>query len=315
MTSSLAAITPIPTDNTDRESKGRPNPGPGRHPTAGRARPSNNGQESSPPHLIGLTFSAVAVLLVGFLMFLLIGSGIAERRAQDTMYASFRGQLSKATAPTGPVKDGSPVALLEIPRLGMRDVVVQGTTSGDLAKGPGLRSDSVLPGQAGSSVVYGRRRAYGGPFRNVLSLSLGDTITTTTGLGVAHYRVTAIRDASAPFSVTPGVRTDQLILVTSDAPLVPSRTMLVVSTLVGKPSPAPAALPTIGAAERPLHGDTSAAQPLAWWSLALLVSVSLAAVAAVRWSRIAAWVVASPLLLAVLWNVFESLGRLLPNTL
>jgi sortase A len=47
----------------------------------------------------------------------------------------------------------------------------------------------------------------------------------------------------------------------------------------------------------------------------LLVSVSLAAVAAVRWSRIAAWVVASPLLLAVLWNVFESLGRLLPNTL
>jgi sortase A len=197
----------------------------------------------------------------------------------------------------------------------MRDVVVQGTTSGDLAKGPGLRSDSVLPGQAGSSVVYGRRRAYGGPFRNVLSLSLGDTITTTTGLGVAHYRVTAIRDASEPFSVTPGVRTDQLILVTSDAPLVPSRTMLVVSTLVGKPSPAPAALPTIGAAERPLHGDTSAAQPLAWWSLALLVSVSLAAVAAVRWSRIAAWVVASPLLLAVLWNVFESLGRLLPNTL
>lgn len=127
--------------------------------------------------------------------------------------------------------------------------------------------------------------------------------------------MTAIRDASSAFSVTPGVRNDQLILVTSDAPLVPSRTMLVVSTLVGKPSPAPAALPTIGAAERPLHGDTSAAQPLAWWCLALLAAVSLAAVAAVRWSRMAAWVVATPLLLAVLWNVFESLGRILPNTL
>jgi hypothetical protein len=49
--------------------------------------------------------------------------------------------------------------------------------------------------------------------------------------------------------------------------------------------------------------------------LALFASVSLAAIAAVRWSRIAAWVVASPLILAVVWNVFESLGRLLPNTL
>ena len=315
MTSPATTISPMATDTLDSPKRGRPDPGPGRHPTAGRAPATSKAPDTSTPHAIGLTVCAVAILLVGFLLFLLIGSGIAERRAQDTLYASFRGQLANATAPTGPVKDGAPVALLEIPRLGMRDVVVQGTTSGDLAKGPGLRSDSVLPGQTGSSVIYGRRRAYGGPFRNVLSLSPGDTITTTTGLGVSHYRVTDIRDASAPFSVTPGVQNNQLILVTSDAPLVPSRTMLVVSKLVGKPSPGPAALPAIGPAERPLHGDASAAQPLAWWCLALFASVTLAAVAAVRWNRMAAWVVASPLLLAVLWNVFESVGRLLPNTL
>jgi sortase A len=277
--------------------------------------PSKPGRPWGPPQAIGVAVTTLAVLLAGFLCFLLIGSGIAEHRAQDNLYASFRGQLSKAVAPTGPVVTGKPVALLEIPTLKIRDVVVEGTTSGALATGPGLRRDSVLPGQHGTSVIYGRRKAYGGPFSHVLSLRPGDEITTTTGLGVAHYRVTQLRDASSPFQVTPGVVPDQLILVTSDAPLAPTRTVLVVSTLVGKPSPAPNARPAIGDAEKPLHGDGSAALPLAWWSLALVISVAAAGVAAVRWSRAGAYLLATPLVLAILWNVYESVGRLLPNTL
>ena len=149
----------------------------------------------------------------------------------------------------------------------------------------------------------------------MLSLKPGDEITTTTGLGVAHYRVTSLRDASTPFQVTPGVVSDQLILATSDAPLAPTRTVLVVGTLVGKPTSAPDALPAIGSAEKPLHGDGSAALPLAWWSLALVIAVAGAGVAAIRWSRAGAYLLATPLVLAILWNVYESVGRLLPNTL
>jgi sortase A len=276
---------------------------------------SKPGRPWGPPQAIGVAVSTLAVLLVGFLCFLLVGSGIAEHRAQDNLYASFRGELSKAVAPTGPAAIGKPVALLEIPTLRIRDVVVEGTTSGALADGPGLRRDSVLPGQHGTSVIYGRRKAYGGPFSHVLSLKPGDEITTTTGLGVAHYRVTQLRDASSPFQVTPGVIPDQLILVTSDAPLAPTRTVLVVSRLVGKPSSAPDALPSISSAEAPLHGDRSAGLPLAWWSLALVIAVAAAGVAAVRWSKAGAYLLATPLVLAILWNVYESVGRLLPNTL
>jgi sortase A len=284
---------------------------PTREATGGKAPGSGWG----PAQAVGLGVSLLAGMLVGFLLFLLVGSGIAERRAQDTLYATFRGELSKATAPVGPTASGRAVALLEIPRLHLRDVVVEGTTSGDLARGPGHRRDTGLPGQQGVSVVFGRRATYGAPFRSVLSLVPGDTITTTTGLGVAHYKVTALRDASAPFRVVPGEVTDQLILETSDAPLSPSRSVLVVSTLVGRPQPAPTALPAISDAEHALHGDGAAALTLAWWAQALLLSVIVTTVAVFRWSRAAAYLVATPLIFAVLWNVFESVGRLLPNTL
>ena len=264
---------------------------------------------------VGLGVTALALLLVGFLGFLLVGSGIAERRSQDTLYETFRGQLNQAVAPVGPTTSGRAVAIIEIPTLGLRDVVVEGTTSGDMARGPGHRRDTVLPGQAGVSIVLGRRATYGKPFAKILSLIPGDIITTTTGLGTARYKVTDIRDADAKFSVIPGAPRNQLILETSDAPLVPTHSVLVVSTLISKPQPGPAALPTIRGAEKPLHGDGTAALTLAWWSQALLIIVVLTTIAWFRWSRPALYLVASPLFIAVLWNVFESLGRLLPNTL
>ena len=60
---------------------------------------------------------------------------------------------------------GEPVALLSIPRLGISQVVVEGTASGDTLAGPGHLRDTVLPGQVGTSVVYGRAATYGAPVR------------------------------------------------------------------------------------------------------------------------------------------------------
>jgi hypothetical protein len=57
------------------------------------------------------------------------------------------------------VPTGTPTAVLEIPRLGVRGVVGVGTSSDALKSGPGHLRDSPMPGQAGASVILGGRRA------------------------------------------------------------------------------------------------------------------------------------------------------------
>ena len=49
-------------------------------------------------------------------------------------------------------------------------VVVEGTTPGEPDAGPGHLRDTPLPGQAGVSVVFGRRATFGAPFASLPQL-------------------------------------------------------------------------------------------------------------------------------------------------
>ena len=89
------------------------------------------------------------------LQMLLLGR-VSEARAQHLLYGQYRTELATETAPSGaldynnkPVVEGSPVALLTIPALGISDVVVDGTASGDLLNGPGHLRTTPLPGNIG----------------------------------------------------------------------------------------------------------------------------------------------------------------------
>ena len=77
-------------------------------------------------------------------------------------------------------------------------MVVDGTTSGLLEKGPGLKADTPLPGQAGTSIIYGRATMFGGPFRHLNVLRPGDVLEVTTGQGTFHYRVLDVRYSGGP---------------------------------------------------------------------------------------------------------------------
>ena len=94
--------------------------------------------------------------------------------------------------------DGAPVALLEIPSLGIREIVVEGTDSATTQLGPGHRRDTALPGQAGVSVLFGRAAAYGGPFARIQELAPGDEFTIITGQGEHEYEVIGLRYAGDP---------------------------------------------------------------------------------------------------------------------
>ena len=88
------------------------------------------------------------------------------------------------------IEDGDALARIEIPRIGVDDIVVAGIETGDLKRGPGHFPDTPLPGQLGNSAIAGHRTTYGQPFRNVDQLAPGDEIRVTTLNGVYVYRVT-----------------------------------------------------------------------------------------------------------------------------
>lgn len=261
-----------------------------------------------------LSLTLLVVFCLGFLLYLFGLSGLQEHRSQDTMYASFRPALAKAIAPvSAPIREGASVAVLSVPYLGVRQVVVEGTASSDLMRGPGHRRDTVLPGQPGVSVVLGRRATFGSPFAQLNRLQSGDLIQVVTGLGAANYRVLSVRDSNAAFAAKQPA--NRLVLVTSDPPWKATRSLIVTAELMTPPFPASTGVSPVRADEQPLAGERSALLALVLWGQVLLVVVGLTVAAYSRWRHWTAYLISTPVIVAVLWNVYENLARLLPNTL
>jgi sortase A len=260
----------------------------------------------------GLMLPGVLILLFG--LFLVGGSRLEAARTQDVLYGKVANQLGQATLPvTGPIADGTPLGIVKAARLGLDQVFVLGSASEQTMLGPGLKHDSVLPGQKGTSVLVGRRATYGAPFAHLASMHIGDSIVVTTGQGTFTYKVDVVRRSNAPAVQIPSVAS-RLWLVTSDPVLTPSRQLMVSAALVGQPQGGATYSSTV-ANDQPGKGSSDRGVALLLWSQALLVLTYAATRAAMTYSRSAVWIGVTPVLLAVLWNVFENLAVFLPNTL
>jgi sortase A len=88
------------------------------------------------------------------------------------------------------VEEGDAIARLEIPAIGVDEIVVAGVEKSDLKRGPGHYPETPLPGQLGNSAIAGHRTTYGQPFYDVDRLQPGDEIITTTPAGRFVYKVT-----------------------------------------------------------------------------------------------------------------------------
>ena len=268
----------------------------------------------------------VAVASLAALLHLLVLSDLHHRAAQARALDTFRLDLARGVAPVGPTDAegttlalGTPVALLEIPSIGVREVVGEGTTPGVLFDGPGHRRDTVLPGQEGTSIIMGRRAAYGGPFADLASLDEGDTITVTTGNGVFEFRVSGVRYEGDPAPPALAAGEARLTLITATGtPYLADGAVRVDADLQGDAVGAvsrqfdAAGLP---AAERVMGADGRTVWVLALWLQGLLI-LSLAFVWSWhRWGRSQAWIaLVPPLLLFGVLTAGEA-ARLLPNLL
>lgn len=131
-------------------------------------------------------------------------------RALDTQRRriAFLAREARRTAQTG-----DPIGRIAIPQIGADFVVVQGTDSATLRKGPGHYPSTTFPGLPGTVAIAGHRTTYLAPFRKVDELKHGDRVVLTMPYGRFTYAVerTQIVDPKALW-VTRDVGYQRLVL-------------------------------------------------------------------------------------------------------
>jgi LPXTG-site transpeptidase (sortase) family protein len=278
----------------------------------------------------GTTLLILAVTALGFVAWVGLFSRLHYDKAQLNAYNALRVELATGTAPNGPtvpnhpdqlLPPGAPVAVLSIPAIGLRTVILQGTTSSVLEDGPGHFRGSVLPGQAGVSVIQGRQTAYGGPFGGLASLVPGDSIKVVTGQTVATYKVIDLRRAGDPLPPTPADGAGRMILVTADgAPLKPTGILYVDADETSKPQTSPGVVlpaylsPTENAMATE-ETQTQAWLPMVGWGVLLVIIACALSWLSTTWGRWQTWVIAVPTVGFLALAIADQATRLLPNLL
>lgn len=273
---------------------------------------------------IGVVWLALSALLLGFVGHVTIFGALQHVRNQDIGYSQLRSTLAQATTPVGQldlnqqlVEPGTPVALLQVPVLGLTEVVREGTTSTQTRQGAGHRRDTVMPGQAGSSVLYGRQSTFGGPFGGLSAIVPGDKIIVTTGQGKQTFTVFGVRRPGDRLPAALGTGKGRLTLVTADGiALAPSSVLYVDAALNGaaQETPAPVFLPeALSPSEDVMQSDSSDLLPLAFSLQWLLFGAVLARWLARVWGRWQAWIVSIPILLILGASAADAAAAMLPN--
>ncbi len=304
---------------------------------------------------IGRAFIIVGLFILGFVAFQLWGTSLEESRNQaeltDQLATDVRSsadvsdgdagaladalaeslaQQDPATAPATPAPaEGEPVGVIQIPKIGLERVIVQGVSKADLKKGPGHYPGTPLPGQAGNSGIAGHRTTYGAPFNRIDELVPGDDITITTAQGRFVYKVIKAPDSdAAPYVVKPtdvsvlDDKGDNRITLTACHPEYSAKQRIIVNAVLSE-EPAPTSPPSPEVTEAVTASNNALDEGMAGDDSALLPAIALAAAALAvgiaawfigsHWKRWPMWVLATPAVLALVWFSYVYLDRYLPS--
>jgi sortase A len=265
--------------------------------------------------------TVIAALALWWVLYALVLSGFQESHTQHVLYSQLRYGLAQDIVPFGgDIKPGTPVALLDVPSIGMQAVVVEGTSSADLTKGPGLLPSSPFPGQAGQAEIYGRSATFGAPFGHVHDLLPGAIMSVTTQQGIFDYRVIDVRGPGYPVPSTAQLGKSSLTLVTSGgsnwrngwAPnyVIYADARLVAGTIQPAPSGRPTAVPAV---DDRMAGDTNDLVILVFELQGLVLLCWGLGWAYTRWTAWQLWLVGAPAVLAALWVTTGTAMLLMPN--
>jgi sortase A len=102
------------------------------------------------------------------------------------------------------VEVGQVLTRLQIPKVGVDVLVVEGTTPAALRAGAGHYPGTPLPGEKGNVGIAGHRTTFGRPFNHLDQLGPGDEAILETPFNRFHYKaVKPFGGHANPFVVTP----------------------------------------------------------------------------------------------------------------
>jgi sortase A len=304
----------------------------------------------------GRTLVTVGILILLFVVYQLWGTGILQARSQDKLRDQFNQQTEQnattttttpvsasppadsptvsvpstipATPPTNVVDNGQVFADLEIPKIDVHQLAVEGIDVDDLRQGPGHYPTTPYPGQAGNVAIAGHRTTYGHPFGDLDQLAVGDEIRLTDTQGVTYvYKVN-----HDPFAVSPddgdvllptpdpahpGQGLPTLTLTTCNPKYSAAQRLIVTASLEVPPGfvpPPPVVRGDAPVAIAGLEGDTSSRSPTILWAAIVLAVGALWWFVFHRWTRWYVWIIGAIPFLVVLFVFYTYLERLLPSS-
>jgi sortase A len=296
---------------------------------------------------IGKTLISVGVLILLFVVYQLWGTGLTHDRAQKSLRAKATRELA-ATLTTSPPSTlaGAPptsaspatippaltgsdwAALIDIPKIGLDEVVVEGVGVEELKQGVGHYPDTKMPGEKGNAALAGHRTTYGHPFNKLDELDPGDEISVTTRAGTFKYAVASTTIVTPEsVEVLDNTPDNRLTLTTCNPKYSAEQRLIVVALLQGPPLNEPVVPPgttpttspprsseLAAGLDRPgLSGAGAANRPAIAWGI-IAACIWLGAWAVGRWTgrRWTAYIIGTPLFLVALFVFFENFARLLP---
>jgi|GEM_PF-719367 len=298
-------------------------PEPGGSPTPpaapASAAPSVLSKRKARIALAGLLLRDVSLLALLFLAFQFWGSNLFTGGAQRSLREQFAAEGKTNAVP----KPGSAMAIMEIPSIGLRQAVVEGTTVGDIRRGPGHFVSTPLPGQPGNAVITGARSTYGASFERLDEIAVGDKIRVRTHQGSFVYIVKGQRVVwPSDRDLLVDHRDNRLTLTSAHPKLSPRQRIVVWAALAPSSTPAapastaPLATPATLASEDPgwFH-DNGMWLPSFFWALVLVGAYLGMHRLATRWDRRKAMLLGVPVLVLLMWPLFVNLGRAFPANL
>jgi sortase A len=206
----------------------------------------------------GRALIGAGTLILLFLAYQLWGTGFITSHHQNSLKQQFFAGVRQARAAPHPALGttltttpaqaarpnlGSGIALMEIPRINLSMVVVEGVSVEALKLGPGHYPGTPLPGEPGNVVISGHRTTYLHPFYNLNELVTGDPIALTEPDGRKNiYLVSEVKVvAPTAIEVVSNTPDDRLTLTTCNPRYSAAQRLVVVAKLYSssaKPAPA-----------------------------------------------------------------------------
>src|SRR6476661_8978727 len=137
--------------------------------------------------VISLALVVIGVVLLGYVA----GQYWGMYRSQKNLEAEWQRQAATVSAPgKAPVSPDQLLTRLEIPKIQMDAIVVEGASRRELSEGPGHMKQTAQPGETGNAVITAHRDTF---FRHIYELNRGDQIKVRRSGRLFTYEVTGKR--------------------------------------------------------------------------------------------------------------------------